>query len=66
MDNYQNPKIGKTYISPSLSDFRNKEKTIRIATKALSSTGGWEYAKEHGEVILRKKKMLRLVLKQNF
>ncbi|WP_294953461.1 hypothetical protein [uncultured Gilliamella sp.] len=30
MDNYQNPKIGKTYISPSLSDFRNKEKTIEL------------------------------------
>lgn len=66
MDSYQNPKIGKTYISPALSDFHNKEKKIRIATKALLSTGGWEYAKEHDEIILRKKTDAATCIKAKF
>lgn len=55
MDNYQNPKPGKTYISPSLPGFGNKERRVRIASKVLPSVDGYEYVKERDEVILRKK-----------
>jgi hypothetical protein len=54
-DDYQNPLPGKTYISPSLPAFGNKERRVRIASKILSSEDGYEYAKERDEVILRKK-----------
>jgi hypothetical protein len=55
MDNYQNPKPGKTYISPSLPAFGNKEKRVRIASKVHPSVDGYEYVKERDEVVLRKK-----------
>lgn len=55
MDDYQNPKPGKTYISPSLEAFGDKSKRVRIASKVLPSTDGYEYAKERDEVVLRKK-----------
>lgn len=55
MDNYQNPKPGNTYISPSLPAFGNKEKRVRIASKVLLSIDGYEYVKERDEVVLRKK-----------
>lgn len=55
MDDYQNPKPGKTYISPSLQSFRDKDKRIRIASKVLPSDDGYEYAKERDEVVLRNK-----------
>lgn len=55
MDNYQNPKPGKTYISPSLPAFGDKERRVRIASKVLPSADGYEYAKERDEVVLRKK-----------
>ena len=54
-DDYQNPIPGKTYISPSLNSFENKEVKVRIASKILPSENGYEYAKERGEVVLRKK-----------
>ncbi len=31
-DNYQFPKSGKVYISPSLKDFRDSSRRIRIAS----------------------------------
>jgi hypothetical protein len=55
MDDYQHPKPGKTYISPSLPAFRDKSKKVRIASKVLPSADGYEYATERDEVILRKK-----------
>jgi len=54
-DDYQNPLPGKTYISPSLEAFGDKERRIRIASKILPSEDGYEYAKERDEVVLRKK-----------
>lgn len=54
-DDYQNPIPGKTYISPSLQAFGDKERRVRIASKILPSEEGYEYAKERDEVILRKK-----------
>jgi len=55
MDNYMKPKPGKTYISPSLPAFGNKERKVRIASKAVDSPDGYEYAKERDEVVLRHK-----------
>lgn len=55
MDSYLEPKPGKTYISPSLSSFGNKERKVRIASKAVDSPEGFEYAKERDEVVLRHK-----------
>jgi hypothetical protein len=55
MDDYINPLPGKTYISPSLQSFGDKDRRIRIASKVLPSSDGYEYAKERDEVVLRKK-----------
>lgn len=54
-DDYQNPLPGKTYISPSLQAFGDKERRVRIASKILPSEDSYEYAKERDEVVLRKK-----------
>jgi hypothetical protein len=54
-DDYQNPLPGKTYISPSLQSFGNKDRRVRIASKILPSEDGYEYARERDEVVLRKK-----------
>jgi len=55
MGNYQNPKPGKTYISPALPAFGDKTRLVRIASKVLPSVDGYDYAKERDEVVLRKK-----------
>lgn len=54
-DDYQNPLPGKTYISPSLQAFGDKERRVRIASKILPSEDGYEYARERDEIVLRKK-----------
>ncbi|PPD49932.1 MAG: hypothetical protein CTY16_02805 [Methylobacter sp.] len=66
MDNYQNPKPGKTYISPSLPSFGDKDKKVRIASKALPSIDGYEYAKERDETVLRKKPDAATYIKATF
>jgi hypothetical protein len=33
LDTYENPSPGKTYISPSLPAFGQKDRTVRIASK---------------------------------
>lgn len=55
MDNYQNPKPGKIYISPSLPSFGDKTKRVRIASKVLPSVDGYEYVRERDEAVVRKK-----------
>jgi len=55
MDSYKEPKPGKTYVSPRLPAFGKTERTIRIASKLIESDGGYEYAKEKDEVVLRHK-----------
>ncbi|MDO8262685.1 MAG: DUF4263 domain-containing protein [Gallionella sp.] len=54
-DDYLNPLPGKTYISPSLQAFGDKDRRVRIASKVLPSEEGYEYVKERDEVVLRKK-----------
>ena len=50
-DDYQNPLPGKTYISPSLQDFGDKERRVRIASKLLPSEDGYEYVNERDEIV---------------
>lgn len=54
-DNYQNPKPGKTYISPALPSFGDKSRMVRIASKVLPSEEGYEYVRERGEAVVRRK-----------
>ena len=35
MDTYQDPKPGKTYISPKLDSFGEPQRKVRIATKLI-------------------------------
>lgn len=65
-DDYQNPLPGKTYISPSLKAFGDKERRVRIASKILPSEDGYEYAKERDEVVLRRKPDAKTYIKAKF
>lgn len=55
MDDYQNPKAGKTYISPRLDAFGDPEKKVRIASKLIESPDSYAFAKIKDEVVLRHK-----------
>ena len=55
MDSYQNPKPGKTYISPALQSFGDKTRLLRIASKVLPSADGYEYVRERDETVVRHK-----------
>lgn len=54
-DSYESPEPGVTYVSPRLPAFHDKERPIRIATRANSQSTGYDYAKEKGEIVLRHK-----------
>ena len=54
-DNYQNPKEGKTYISPSLDAFGKRNHKIRIASKVIESTDSYAFGTIKDEIILRHK-----------
>jgi len=66
MDNYQNPKPGKTYISPRLSAFGQKERSVRIASKVIESPDTYAFATIKDEVILRHKKDAKSYIKAKF
>ncbi|MCF7951668.1 MAG: DUF4263 domain-containing protein [Spirochaetaceae bacterium] len=53
MDDYQNPKEGKTYISPRLDAFGDSGKKVRIASKVIESPDSYAFAKIKDEVVLR-------------
>ncbi len=55
MDNYQDPKPGKTYISPQLNDFGNPERKVRIATKLIEHPSTYAFAQIKEELVLRHK-----------
>mgnify|MGYP001029680232 FL=1 len=55
MDDYQNPKEGKTYISPSLDAFGDSDRKVRIASKVIESPDSYAFAKIQDEVVLRHK-----------
>ena len=66
MDDYQNPKPGNTYISPALPSFGNKELMVRIATKVLPTSGGYEFVKERDEVVVRNKENAATIITAKF
>lgn len=55
MDDYQNPKEGKTYISPRLDAFGDSDRKVRIASKVIESSDSYAFAKIQDEVVLRHK-----------
>lgn len=55
MDDYQNPKAGKTYISPRLKAFGDSDRKVRIASKVIDSQDSYAFAKIKDEIVLRHK-----------
>lgn len=66
MDNYKNPKPGKTYISPSLKDFGQPERKVRIASKVIDSPDAYAFAKIKDETVLRHKEDAKSYIKATF
>jgi hypothetical protein len=53
LDTYENPSPGKTYISPSLPAFGQKDRTVRIASKVIDAPATYAFAKIKDELVLR-------------
>lgn len=66
MDDYQNPKDGKTYISPRLKSFGNSDKKVRIASKLIESSDSYTFAKIKDEIVLRHKGDAKSYIKAKF
>ncbi len=66
MDNYKKPKPGKTYISPSLSAFGQKDRKVRIASKVIESPIEYAFATVKDEIVLRKKEGGKKSIKARF
>ncbi|TFD99080.1 DUF4263 domain-containing protein [Dysgonomonas capnocytophagoides] len=66
MDDYNNPKEGKTYISPSLKGFGSFEKQIRIASKVISSPDSYAFGTIKDEIVIRHKKNAQSYIKAKF
>jgi hypothetical protein len=66
MDNYENPKPGKTYISPSLKGFGQQERQVRIASKVIESPDAYAFAKVKDETVLRHKEDAKTYIKATF
>jgi len=66
MDNYQDPKPGKTYISPQLTSFTDPGRKVRIATKLIEHPETYAYAQEKSEVVLRHKENAKSCITAKF
>jgi hypothetical protein len=66
MDNYENPKPGKTYISPSLPAFGQKDRKVRIASKVIESPCAYDFATVKGETVIRQKEDARTGITAKF
>jgi hypothetical protein len=66
MDNYQNPKPGKTYISPRLKAFGQQARPVRIASKVIVSPDTYAFAKIKDETFLRHKEGAKTHVKATF
>lgn len=66
MDNYANPKPGKTYISPSLPSFGQQDRKVRIASKVIESPVAYAFATVKDEVVLRQKADAKSNIKAKF
>jgi hypothetical protein len=65
-DNYQDPKPGKTYISPRLGSFADPERKVRIATKLIEQPSTYAFAKIKDEVVLRQKEGAKTCITAKF
>lgn len=52
-DSYKNPIEGKTYVSPSINEPYNHDKTIRLVTRAIEQKESYTVAKIKDEIVLR-------------
>jgi len=66
MDNYANPKSGKTYISPSLPAFGQKNRKVRIASKVIESPTAYAFSTIKDEIVLRQKEGAKSCIKAKF
>jgi hypothetical protein len=66
MDNYQDPKPGKTYISPRLDAFGNPERKVRIATKLIEQPNTFAFATIKDELVLRHKEHAKTCITAKF
>lgn len=66
MDNYENPKPGKTYISPSLNAFGQLKRKVRIASKVIESPDAYAFAEVKDETVLRHKDDAKSYIKATF
>jgi hypothetical protein len=66
MDDYKNPKEGKTYISPSLKAFGDLNRRIRIASKVIESPDTYAFGKIRDEIVLRHKENAKSYISAKF
>jgi len=66
MDNYQDPKPGKTYISPRLDSFGDPQRKVRIATKLIEQPVTYAFAQIKDEVVLRHKEDAKTCITAKF
>jgi len=66
MDDYENPIPGKTYISPSLQAFGQKDRRVRIASKVIASSNSYAFAKIKDEVVIRHKEDAKSYISAKF
>lgn len=66
LDNYENPKEGKTYISPSLKSFGEGTEKVRIASKVIESSESFAFGTIKDEIVLRHKDDAKSYIKAKF
>jgi hypothetical protein len=66
MDNYQDPKSEKTYISPRLKAFGNPDRKVRIATKLIEQPSTYAFATIKDELVLRHKNDSKICITAKF
>lgn len=66
MDSYQDPKSGKTYISPRLDSFGDPQRKVRIATKLIEQPETFAFAQVKDEVVLRHKEDAKTCITAKF
>jgi len=66
MDTYQDPKPGKTYISPRLDSFGDPQRKVRIATKLIEQPETYAFAQVKDEVVLRHKEDAKTCITAKF
>jgi hypothetical protein len=66
IDSYENPKPGKTYISPSLAAFGQQDRKVRIASKLIELPTTYAFATVKDELVLRHKDGAKTNIKATF